>query len=66
MRKYRVYFIDRGAHLSFPPEIIKSENDKGAVEKARRLIDRHDIELWHDDRLVAIISSRSLQSNIEL
>ena len=58
MRQYRVYFIDRGAHISYPPEIIESENDKDAAVKARQLIDGHYLELWHEDRLVAILSKR--------
>lgn len=53
MPTYRVYFIDRGAHISRPPEVIECANNDEAVKKARQFIDGHAIELWREGLLVA-------------
>lgn len=53
MPLYGVYFIDRGAHISRPPEVLESADDEEATQKARQFIDGKDAELWRDGYLIA-------------
>jgi hypothetical protein len=36
-------------------------DDESAIKSARRLVDRHDVELWQTDRPVARFDARSKQ-----
>jgi len=49
---YRVFLIDRNGHISRPAEHIDCSDDQEAIEKAQRLVDGHDVELWDGVRLV--------------
>jgi hypothetical protein len=49
---YRVSFVDADGEL-IRSQTIDASNDREAVKKARRLLDRDDIELWDGKRLVA-------------
>ena len=53
MPQYRIYFIDRGAHISGPPEVIECADDQKATDKARQFIDGKDVELWREGHLIA-------------
>ncbi len=53
MPTYRIYFIDRGAHISRPPKVFEATDDDDATKAARQFIDGKDIELWRGDYLVA-------------
>ena len=53
MPLYGVYFIDRDAHISRPPEVLECADDAEATQKARQFIDGKDAELWRDGYLIA-------------
>jgi hypothetical protein len=49
--EYRAYAVGRDGHfIGFEPLIC--DDDSQAIEKAERLLDGHDIELWSGDRFV--------------
>jgi hypothetical protein len=49
--EYRAFIVGRDGHfIGFGPLICA--NDDESIERARRLVDRHDVELWCGDRLV--------------
>jgi hypothetical protein len=55
MGEYRAYTVDIDGHfIGFEP--LKCANDAEAIEKAKRLVRDHDIELWSGERLVTRIS----------
>jgi hypothetical protein len=55
MGEYRAYTIGVDGHfIGFEP--LKCASDAEAIEKAKRLVDGHDIELWSGERLVIRIS----------
>lgn len=56
MLDYRVYLIGSDGHFynAVPP---KCTDDDEAIEKARQLVDGHDVELWQLDRKVAAFKS---------
>jgi hypothetical protein len=49
---YRLYHLDKSGHVAGPPDGLTCDNDETAIERARRLLDDHDLELWQRDRLV--------------
>jgi hypothetical protein len=49
---YRTYLIDQNNRISGPATIVKCAGDFDAIEKAKQLVDGHDVELWERDRLV--------------
>jgi hypothetical protein len=51
MAEYRAYIVGVDGHfIDFEPLICN--DDDGAIEKAKRLVDGHDVELWCGERLV--------------
>ena len=51
MEKYRAYFVGRDGHFNgFEP--IVCADDAAAFENAKRLVNRHGIELWNGAWLV--------------
>ena len=46
------YLIDQNNRISGPATIVKCAGDFDAIEKAKQLVDGHDVELWERDRLV--------------
>jgi hypothetical protein len=51
MAEYRAYTVGRDGHfIGFEPLICA--DDFEATERAKRLVDGHDIELWSGTRLV--------------
>jgi len=55
MPAYRLYFVDRDAHISRPPKILDCADDAEALQKAKQFIDGKDLELWEGTRRVALI-----------
>jgi hypothetical protein len=52
MAEYRAYTVGGDGHfIGFEPLVCR--NDAEAIERARRLIDGHAIELWSGARFVA-------------
>ena len=53
--QYRAYTVGRDGHFNgFEPLICA--DDAEAIEKAKRLVDGYDIELWSGERFVTRIS----------
>jgi hypothetical protein len=50
--EYRAYVVGSDGHF-VGCEPIVSADDFDATEKAKRLVDGHDVELWNGTRLVA-------------
>ena len=52
MPEYRVYLIgpDGHFHSSTP---LECADDEAASERAKQLVDGHDVELWQRDRKIA-------------
>lgn len=53
MPTYRVYFLDRDAHISRPPEVLEAADDVEAGQQAKQFIDGKDIEVWRESYRVA-------------
>jgi hypothetical protein len=52
MAEYRAYAVgDDGHFIGFEPVICDDDNQ--AIDKAKRLVNGHDMELWNGDRFVA-------------
>jgi hypothetical protein len=52
MAEYRAYTVGTDGHfVGFEPIIC--DDDAGAIERAGRLLENRDIELWCADRMVA-------------
>ena len=52
MPEYRVYIIGEGGHFESAVPLICPDDDT-AKEKAKQLVDGHDVELWQYARKVA-------------
>jgi hypothetical protein len=52
MLEYRAYIVGHDGHL-IGCEPLVCPDDADAIEKAKRLVDGHDVELWQRDRLIA-------------
>jgi hypothetical protein len=52
MPEYRVYIVGSDGHF-FSSQGLECANDDEATEKAKQLVDGHDIELWQRDRKIA-------------
>ena len=55
MPSYRLYFLDRDAHISTPPEVLDCADDAEALQKAKKFLDGKDLEVWDGNRRVAVI-----------
>jgi hypothetical protein len=49
---YRIYMASVVGQFT-GSQVIEASSDREAIEKARRLLDREDIELWAGERLIA-------------
>jgi hypothetical protein len=54
MPDYRAYFVRADGHFAGVNEIYCA-NDQEALERARQIADRSDIELWARGRFIAKI-----------
>jgi hypothetical protein len=57
MPEYRVYPLNAG-RLAGPAQVLVSENDREAIEKAKQLMNGHAAEVWDGARFVATIRPR--------
>jgi hypothetical protein len=57
MVEYRAYTVGSDGRF-VGSEAFACADDLEAIEKARRLLDGHDIELWSGPRLVSRLSAR--------
>jgi hypothetical protein len=53
MSHYRAYLIGSDGHFTKSVD-LSCDNDDAASEKAKQLIDGHDVELWQQARKVAV------------
>ena len=51
MEEYRAYFVGHDGHFNGYEPLI-CVDDAEAIEKAKRFINGHDVELWSGPRLV--------------
>jgi hypothetical protein len=54
MPEYRAYMVGGDGHFT-GFEVFNSGDDTEATDKAKRLVDGHDVELWSGARLVVIL-----------
>jgi hypothetical protein len=60
MPVYRAYFV--GLHdRTIGVVQLDCIDDESAIKSARRLVDRHDVELWQTSRPVARFDARAKQ-----
>jgi hypothetical protein len=52
MQEYRAYLKGHDGHIQSRIDLLCAD-DTAAKERARELVDRHDIELWQRDRMIA-------------
>ena len=65
MPEYRAYTVDDDGHFS-GFEVFTSSDDTGATERAKRLVDGQDVELWNGARLVVILKhQRQLSDEVK-
>ena len=63
MEEYRAYFVGRDGHFNgFEP--IVCADDAAAIEKTKRLVNRHGIEIWNGARLVGRLERMRKQGAI--
>jgi hypothetical protein len=55
--EYRAYTVARDGH-SIGFDSLVCADDAEAIEKAKRLADGHDVELWSGPRLVILLSHK--------
>lgn len=58
MPTYRLYLVNRENHITQAPEILTSDSDEDAVERAKQIVDGHDVEVWQGSRLITVIKSK--------
>ena len=59
MPLYRVYTLSKSDHIERRPSIVTCANDQEAIERAKSLMDGHDIELWDGVRFVTRVKAES-------
>jgi hypothetical protein len=52
MPDYRIYLITEDDHIASPPVKIACDDDLSAIGQSKKLLERHDIQLWEGRRLV--------------
>jgi len=58
MAEYRAYLVGSDGHfVGFEPLICADDTE--ATEKAKSLVDGHDVELWNGARLVVVLQHTS-------
>jgi hypothetical protein len=55
MAEYRAYLVGSDGHF-VDAVALTCDDDSEATEKAKRLLDRHDIEFWSGPRFVVRLS----------
>jgi hypothetical protein len=55
MPTYRLYALDNQNHVTGPPQIITSDSDEEAIQRAQVFMDVRALELWELERRVARI-----------
>ena len=58
MAEYRAYFVGTDEHFTGYTAIV-CRDDNEPIERAKKLLDDHSIELWCGARLVTLISHKA-------
>lgn len=53
MAEYRAYVVGPDGHVKDRVDLV-CDNEEAAKERAKQLVDGHDIELWQRDQRIAI------------
>ena len=56
MQDYRAYILGPDGHVKDRVDFF-STDDEAAKERAKQLVDGHDVELWHRDHRIATFKS---------
>ena len=56
MVDYRAYTVGRDGHFIDYKPLVCADDDE-AIEKAKRFVDGHDVELWSGGRFVKRLSA---------
>jgi len=56
MRSYQLYTYDKDGRLIGPPVSVLAENDKSAIDEARKIHSSHYAELFDDQRIIGRLS----------
>jgi hypothetical protein len=60
MPDYRIYVVTEDNHIASAPLKIAFDNDSSAVRQSRKLLNRHDIQLWEGRRLVTRLKGKCI------
>jgi hypothetical protein len=54
---YRIYFMTSAGRIAGPAEVIASNSDQDAIEKAKQLFAGRNLEIWQGARLITPLSA---------
>ena len=57
MQEYRAYLIGPDGHIQQRIDLLCADDD-AAKERARQLVNGHDLELWQLDRMIAAFQAK--------
>jgi hypothetical protein len=57
MPYYRIYSVTEDGHIRGVPEAVECDDDRGAIDRAKALLDGLDLEVWDGPRRVAVLKS---------
>jgi class 3 adenylate cyclase len=60
MADYRAYLVGSDGHF-YEAVALVCADDAEAIQKAKKLVDHREVELWQLDRKVATFESRSIE-----
>ena len=58
MREYRALIRVADGHIQLAVE-LNCDDDEAAIDGAKQLHERHDVELWERDRLIKVLKARN-------
>jgi hypothetical protein len=58
MPDYRAYIIGLDGRVQKAIALDDCEDDAAAMERARQLVDGHDVELWQNERKMALFDRK--------
>jgi hypothetical protein len=57
MGEYRIYKLSSDDHVVGPPDEVKFDSDRDAIEHAKTKLDGLDLEVWDGPRIVIRLKS---------
>jgi hypothetical protein len=58
MPDYRAYIIGLDGRIQKVVELDDCGDDDAAIERAQQLVDGHDVELWQNERKIALFDRK--------